>query len=855
MRIKTWICLPAFLWSFFANGQTTILGRVGDSTTKEPLFGVNIFAPQFLQGCTTEADGRYRLVIDEKNDSIILEISYLGYQSQQVSLINFNGKIEQDFGLVQDGRQLQTVTVTANKTAQKAQQTPMGISSLPAIQLKRSGAQYFREYASGVSNLAFDPQGAGLFGRFDNGVSIRGIAGKNTTAMYLDETPLPENLDPRLLNLRRVEVLKGPQGTLYGSRNMGGAVKVVTNLPDASAMNGSLDLSLADVKEGDFDYSLEGVINMPLGKKAALQWAGFSEFLSGVFDRSVNPDANILNLGKSIEAELPSGESFIIKTDACPGCTLQDTKNIDDQSNYGFQASLGLFPTKKITIMPRFFMQHQSGDGFDFAEGEVGNFEQVRAAGVQEYFEDDWKLYALSASIELGRGKLVSSISFLDRFLAEVDDNGESVSHLYGLYDGQSLQDFFAGTISKLNNSTQLTQELRFESKLGGRLNFTTGLFYMDGRESERWFSDIPGAGPYISLYVYEDPKFAVSLADEEPPLYEFEGSYLNREMAFFGEAYFAFSKKLAATLGFRLFKATLGIDSYETGFIVDDDYFEVAGESSESGVIPKFNLSYDLGNGKMLYANIGKGYRLGDLNEIVPEVFCGEELRDLPGGTHPRTFRSDHLWSYELGMKSTWADGKLTLNAAIFYNDWQNLQQNRSLDCGYNYTSNVGSAHTAGLELDFRSKPFPMLEMGGGLGLLRAVVDKSGPHLDAESGDRILFTPPISANAYAQFSKPLNGKHIFYLRFDVQYVGRRMNTFSPEEAENAYLIFAPYAIVHARAGLVFSHHEVSIFVENLTNTAANYGDIFSVATDYPGRPRFATNRPRTIGLGYRLFF
>ena len=629
---------PALLCS-----QTVVKGKVMDAVTEEGLIGASVLVANTSNGTVTDVDGGYILNIPKNTgDTIALEISYIGYTAQAVELIIMGEELIQDILLKLDALQLQDIIVSANKRNQSSQKVPMSITNLTHVQLRRSGAQQFRDYASGISNLSFNTQGAGLYGRFDNGISIRGITGANTTAMYLDETPMPENIDPRLVDIGRVEMLKGPQGTLYGSGNMGGAVKVITNQPNVKQAEGSLALTFSGVKEGDLNYDINGVINLPLSDKIAFRAAGFYDFESGVFDRIITPDAVIMNRGSFLETDLPDQSTFTITTDGCPDCNPRNVYNIDNETNYGFHASLGFYPTEKISIVPKVILQNQSGDGYDFAEGQVGNFEQIRVSGVPEYFEDDWKHYSLTAEIELGAGKIISSTSFLDRHILEVDDDGESFNRLFEIYDGDKLLDFFAANISKDINTTQFNQEIRFQSDLGGQFEFTAGLFYLNGYEDERWLSKNTGAATYISLYIYEDMEFAEYIEEELPHFYDFGGIYKSGELAFFGEAYYAITDKLKATLGLRFFNATKSLDTYETGFYVDDEYLEVKGEVGEYGINPKLNLTYQFDKNKMAYATVAKGYRLGDLNEIVPEVFCGDELAEMPGGVHPRFYGSD---------------------------------------------------------------------------------------------------------------------------------------------------------------------------------------------------------------------
>ena len=212
-------------------------------------------------------------------------------------------------------------------------------------------------------------------------------------------------------------------------------------------------------------------------------------------------------------------------------------------------------------------------------------------------------------------------------------------------------------------------------------------------------------------------------------------------------------------------------------------------------------------------------------------------------------------LWNYEMGFKGTWLNGKVTTNAAIFYNDWQNLQQTRTLECGYSFVSNVGSAHTTGLELDINAKASRHFKVGSGMGFLNAIIDESGPNLEAEKGDRITFTPNLTANINAEYATKIRHKGRVYIYGEIQHVGERFNTFSPEDVSQSHLIFDAYTIINARIGVQYPNQEFSIFVNNLTDTAANFGNIFSVAVDVPGRPRYATNRPITIGVQSRVYF
>ena len=205
------------------------------------------------------------------------------------------------------------------------------------------------------------------------------------------------------------------------------------------------------------------------------------------------------------------------------------------------------------------------------------------------------------------------------------------------------------------------------------------------------------------------------------------------------------------------------------------------------------------------------------------------------------------------MGFKGSWANGRIITNAALFYNDWKNLQQYRFLDCGWGYTSNVGRADTRGLELDVRYKASKQLELNGGIGLLDPIIQEGGEFLEAEKADRILYAPKVTGNLAATYTKALGAKSSLFFTANLQHSGDRLGTYLPEE--NPEAIFPAYTFVNARIGWQMPNYEISLFANNLTNTQANYGDIQSFAGNLPGRPRYATNRPLTIGLQGRVYF
>ena len=771
------ILLPLSIFS-----QTTISGVVKDASTGETLIGANVLIQGTSTGTATDFDGNYSINIDA--DAVLL-ISYTGYVDQSTPVSNTGGNITQNFDLATDALQLENVIVTANKKAQSIQDVPASISALTPVELRRSGAREFKDFASSVPNLSFGTkggQGALSDGRTSNQIVIRGIAGANTTAMYLDETPLPANISPRLVDVARVEVLRGPQGTLYGSSSMGGAVKTITNKPNVDRKEGSFSVSGASVEEGDFDYELEGTINIPISDKLAFRASGFYELESGVYDRTIVEDNFLLNsinpltenaFGETIGFE--SGLPISIATDGCPGCQAGGTvnENVDDERNYGFNASLGFYPTENISIIPKVIYQNQEGDGLDFADISPDNFNQVRFAGLEETFEDEWTHYSLAINIGLGSGKIVSSTSYTDRFYNEQED----------------VTDFFLSAglppwssfITRQVDYTKFVQELRYQSELEGKVNFIAGAFYAKEDLKESGAEDAEGLSEFIGSEnpMFWEPEFGgIPPFLWDIPFWRFTNDLEIEEFSLFGEVYIDLSEKLSLTAGLRYFNANTSRQYFALGLPTDFNEVITNADINESGFNPKLNLNYKISKNNLFYGTIAKGFRLGGVNDPVPQAFCADELASV-GENTPDSFESDDLWNFEVGYKGVLNNGKVTFNAATFYNAWSGIQQFRRLLCGFGFTANAGKAAIYGLDLDLKAKLSKEFELSAGLGLLNANITEGGAGLDAEDGNRILFTPTYTGAFNLKYFKGLNDKASIFGNLGWNFVGERFSTYA----------------------------------------------------------------------------
>jgi outer membrane receptor protein involved in Fe transport len=865
------------LFGLNLSAQTIVKGIVIDGDTNQPLPGTNVIVEGTTKGTVSDFEGKFNIKLP--TESGILDFSNMGFTTQSIPVDQNSGDL--NVVMVADANQLEDIIITANKTAQSSQKVPLSVSVVGIKQLQRTGAKDFRDYAAGIPNLSFGTQGGDAGGRFSNEISIRGISGARTTAMYLNGSPLPESLSPNLIDVSRVEVLKGPQGTLYGSATMGGAIKVVTNKPNVYETSGFIEGEVSSVKEGDFNYNVQGLINVPITDKLAFRGSGYYNFRSGVYDRIVNKDIEWLNEGNPLtedfygDTEDYFGDAFNIKTNGCNGCSREDKFNVDDQTDYGFNANLGFYPTENLSFVATIIHQNLNGDGYDFAENDVNSFDQFSNTGLDESYKDKWTHYNLNIDWDLGMGTLTSSTSYLDRGFIETEDVSDINTYWWISYDDdpgvEPLDVIWGETVDRAVDTRIFQQEFRFASEFEGKFNFIAGIFYSNEQSDWNYNTMATGMATYLlsdnAWFSYPDPNpdypdyedetywgdteadYRRILNNNDLPWYSYKGFFETKEFALFGQFYYDITEKLKFTLGLRYFNSSIYKDINETG--ADFGFVEspFTTKHSDSGVNPKFNLSYQIDKDKMLYATVAKGFRLGDSNELLP-FFAQEELEP---GEWPANYESDWIWNYEVGFKSVWANGRFIANAAIFYNDWQNLQQYRLLDSGWGYTANVGSAHSAGFELDLKGKVTKAFELGFGMGVLDPVIDEGGENLPAEKGDKILYTASFTANGNAQYTIEFKNANSMYLRADLQHVGERLGTYTPED--NPESVYPSYTLINSRIGYSMKKAEIALFAQNLTNTQAVYGEIQSFAGNLPGRNRYSTNRPLTVGLNFRYNF
>jgi outer membrane receptor protein involved in Fe transport len=758
---------------------------------------------------------------------------------------------------------LQEVIVTAQKRSENEQSVPMSMTTFSSVTLERKSINDFFDYATKVPNLAFAPTGDGV--GTARTVSIRGISGDNVTGFYIDDVPLPDSVDPRVLDIDHIEVLRGPQGTLYGARSMGGTVRLITKEPDLTETSGQIHGGVSKTdRTDDANYTLDGVLNVPLGADwLALRLTGFYDSEAGYFKRSWCTDP--ATAGTTCFPLSSTGRTTV--------------GNVAAVDTYGGSASVTVKLGDNVTITPRAMMQRAdynglplgdfnslpgNGIGFPVPSGPYSlpqplvtdNFTQARFFNIPEGGSDAWGLYSLTLHWKTGVGEFVSSTAYFDRVVDEHEDQSEFIwaAITSGLGGGPE-----PGPIEEVKDYQRFVEEARFASQLPGPVQFVVGAFY----------SDFHGRVPFASLYPPSQVPNLDNLTfggpnnpDGIPNLVFAQDFHTDVvEPAVFGELSWDITKAWRATVGLRWYQVKTTSEGFEEGLAIGGGKLvspEVT--DKENGTNPKFELDYHFDPDKMVYGLASKGFRPGGVVPIVPPGTAGTP-NDCVAALHlvnpnitlndTRSFHSDSLWNYELGAKTAWLDHRLTLNAAGFYIRWNNIQQAVLLQCGFQFIANAGAAESKGGELELRAAATEHLQASLGVGYQNAKITEQGES-GQPVGSPVFNVPNWTGNASLSYNAPISSTWSFVGELDYSYID---SSFTSSNASPVPRERPAYHLLDARLGLSTGSTEIALVGKNLTNEVTNLGDNRSIAAEVPGRPRLFINQPLTIGIEARKTF
>jgi iron complex outermembrane recepter protein len=736
--------------------------------------------------------------------------------------------------------QLGEIVVTAQKRSSTVQETPISITAVTGDELQSRGTTDFDDLARATPGVSMRDSGPGQTEFEMRGLSSAG-GNSPTVGFYLDDTSLTapaaaQNgkvvIDPSLYDLNRVEVLRGPQGTLYGSGSMGGTIRVITNTPNLQAVDTSAQVTLSSTDGGGFNHTENGMANLPFGNgTAALRLVGSLSYQSGWIDRVVIAPGQF-----PIETNGLSTRGNVL---AAP--VAADYRNVNDERLSGGRASLLWKPIEQLTISPSVFYQQITQGGPDTFDSSPGTLAHYQPFDAPEPFSDRFVLENLNIQYQFESFDVISTTAHWNRNESIDEDGAENIQWGLGypsLYPplgfGPVVPTPFEDDLSR-----QFTEELRLTSTGDTKFKWLVGYFYQAFRSDWNLFIDIPGLVP---------------LGLTSNFFTNYQPTTITQNAAF-GEISYAFTPGLRATVGLRRYSFDTHLRTIVSGSGSptggDSVLNSSAGESSQ-GLNPKFDLSYEPEHGVLVYATAAKGFRPGGGNEPVPTgptglgPACVAALAALGRTSAPSTFGPDSLWSYELGEKLQLLDDRLVVNSAIYYERWTGVQQNIPLSCGFPYTDNAGDARIYGGELEISAVLHAGLIASAGTGYTNARISTGSLEAGTKPGDPLQNVPDWTASVSLKDEHNLTDQVSIHERVDATYVGPRIDaTYSINHLPS-------YQLANLRAGVTWHGLTADLFADNVFNKHAWITDTTELTINTPTFNRVSTNIPLTVGIDFR---
>jgi len=764
------------------------------------------------------------------------------------------------------------IVVTATRKAELLSRVPISVSAFSNAKLEVLGIKSFAEVQRFTPGVQFDPE------RKD--IAIRGVssqAGTGTTGIYIDDTPIQvralglnaNNTAPVVFDLDRVEVLRGPQGTLFGAGSEGGTVRYITPQPGLDSYTGYARAETSFTQKGAPSYEAGAALGGPivtdiLGFRASAYYRREGGYIDRVDYQTLAP----------VE------------------------RNANHAETLALRAALAWKPVDAVTITPSIFHQDRTqrqNDRYWVGISDPNHGRFLNGTPDRQADKDRFTLASLKIEARLGGVTLTSDGSYFRRNEAV---NGYSGT-LYNLSlfqqlltnanaDGTTGQNFnldpytnatqatsaagyplltatgialpqfpnYVAQVNIANRQENFTQEVRLQSAdADGRFSWVAGVFFQSSRQtSVEEINDplLPQLVPALFGGTFLD-------FTEGIPLLPNGDSYINsttgkdRQIALFADATFALTPQLKINAGVRYAWTKYSFVNFSDG-AQNIGFRSGNGGKSETPFTPKVSVNYQATPDNLFYGTVAKGFRIGGANPPIPLSLCAADIAKL-GGV-PSTYASDSVWSYELGSKNKLFGRKLSFSGSAYYLEWKNIQQASYLtSCGFQYTGNFGTVHSKGFDAQFQWLAAKGLNLDLAVGYTSARYAKTTASLGSGNlstqGDTVPGVAPWTVTAGAQYDFQV-GSHNAFVRGDYEF--RSRNPYLPP-IQNPLSAVSDLALVNdpataqvsLRTGITVHGVSAEAFVNNLANVHPQLG--LAHEDQYTLLFEAQTIRPRTFGL------
>jgi iron complex outermembrane receptor protein len=754
----------------------------------------------------------------------------------------------------ESGGEIQTITVTARKREESLAEVPTSITAFTAETLKDYNVQSFSDYATKTPDLSFT-YGGGPTGIADaRTIAVRGITGQNlfgtagATGFYIDDTPVPGSLDPRVVDLASIEILKGPQGTLYGESSLGGNVRLITKQPD--------------LNKSGFGYMADAGITSGGGSPdGGANFIGNMVLVPGTVAVRVvlyaNHDAGYLTRTYPTDPASPGGGNPFLSV---PRSSSSDQGAI---SSGGGSAALLFRATDNLDIKLRVLFQDSKDHGFPASFAPLPEFTPQytlnRAFDVQSYATDSWTMPSLDFKYSGTGWSVVWANSYFYRHTQDVEDSSYGTQQiLVGpsylmtgvpaqpyLWDGQHYHD-------------QVSSEARLSFDPIHNISGTVGVYYSNTHSR---FTIPPTLAngldsPGTTSCLFGTPAFPCTVNSPAWPndeIWQQTNPGTEEDKSIFGEVYYKFLEKWTLTLGGRQYWLHQTTDYTADGFLNGGPTLSQPQANSQSGFNPKVALSVQATDSTMVYASASKGFRSGGAQANFPG--CTLPNLSVDAITH---ISSDTLWTYELGAKVQ-LPGVL-ISAAAYNIEWSNLQQQVDLICGFYAQVNGEKARINGGEIEATGRLAPGLQFRVGVGYENTDITEPGnlALFGVLPGTRVAGVPAFTASVGTVYTHSLSADMDGFVSADYSYQGNAVSLLVGGLGSEATR--PGFSLVNLRFGIDRGQSELSLNFRNLFNAKPNLGDIGYVGYAQLNAaggviPQVATLQPLTATLQYTKSF
>ncbi|CAN5302614.1 TonB-dependent receptor [soil metagenome] len=813
------------------------------------LTGVEIaFAdPRLMQIRSRRVTGTYplRLLLDRVTEGTDADYRFIGDKTVMiVARARPEPRPRTIFSIQNRGSsQPQTIVVTANKRSQFLSDLPMSTASYSQAAMDELGLNDMRAIARVTPGVLYRNAWGG-----STNLSIRGIysnTGSATTGVYIDDTPVQTrslgagvtstNVYPALFDLERVEVLRGPQGALFGSGSEGGTIRFIGREPDLEKTSGTAALEGFMVRGGAPGYEASAAVGGPiipdmLGYRLSL----FSRQDGGWIDR----------------VRYPGGEM------------------IDEDSNSlvvaGVRGALAYKPSDTVTITPSVFYQYWSQRDTDqfwslFSDIDAGRFRT--GARFAQPTRDTFLLANLKVVADLGDMTLLSTTSYFRRRRPSTVDYTDYMVEMLSRGTRFALDELPAYQLVTQfeNNPDVFTQEFRLTSADDARIRWLGGLFIQRARQDAVEYIHEPLLNEALSILVGQSAQsyFGAALLPDGVS-YVGKDRSIDWQFGLFGEVVMPLWGNVEMSAGGRLARMQYRQTNYQDG-PQSGGHLESVVSHGETPILPRFGLNWRPRKGQLFYANAARGTRIGGGNAQVSFTRCGTQLTALGLDRVPDNFTSDSIWNYEVGAKVDlpWLRG--SLHAAAYHFVWRDIQQSYSLRCLFRYTANNAQARGDGIDLTLYLAPLPGLSasIAGSYARARYTQTVYGGIIDTATGERAVVIPAGQALPAPKWRLSGVVRYDWRVRDDLSFYATLSGDYSAAYEQGYALgavdydptLFVSDAVGTARLqlGARFGPFDASLYADNLLDSR----DILQ-ATHNSRRSinmRYVITRPRALGL------